>query len=385
MSVSMRQRSFLHGEKNRADDPKNTSAFPCVSDLTGVQAWLQHMQQHHLQKQQQRQQQMLEMQQQQGGASTGGGGDGVQVNNGVSDDETFFEIPVPGASPRETPREPSTPKSARNRPQQPKGDLGFQIMVMYDPRSKTKGPDYNSPRISYLAPEGPGRLSGQMLRGDYLISFHGTDMRNRPMQEAMKCIQNAPRDVMLELMDGRTGFKRMLSLTHEPRPRDVIFRDRLEALLRFPPNLDADLLRQQRDLLRTFRDSDVRPNIVVVGTAGTGKSSLVNTAFAALNDSEGALTAVGDSVHTVEYLRFENMVAKSSGSPFTVADTCAIPMDEGRDDVIGALRNVIKGKHKNGARMDNGWLNIRAMVDPKKRAHGLVLCLDARFPANPQV
>jgi hypothetical protein len=364
------------------------------------------MQQHHLQKQQQRQQQMMEVKQQPlpgvaNPVGMNGTGEGIaagSANNAGPEDESFFDVPVQAAglqengnrSPRETPREPVTPQTARGRhqqqqPQPSKGDLGFQIMVMYDPRSKTKGPDYNAPRISYLAPEGPARLSGQMLRGDYLISFHGADMRNKSMQDAMKCIQNAPRDVMLELMDGRTGFKRMLSLTHEARSRDVVFRDRLEALLRFPPNVDADAVRQQRDLLRTCRDSDVRPNIVVVGTTGSGKSSLINTAFAALNDCEGALTAVGDGVHTVEYLRFEAMVSKSNGSPFTMADTCGIPIDDSREEVMGALRCVIKGKHKNGSRMDNGWRSVRAMVDPKKRAHGLVLCLDARFAPNPLV
>lgn len=36
------------------------------------------------------------------------------------------------------------------------------------------------------------------------------------------------------------------------------------------------------------------------------------------------------------------------------------------------------GRYKNGSRMDNGWRNVRAMQDPKKKTHGIILCLNAR-------
>lgn len=207
-------------------------------------------------------------------------------------------------------------------------------MIVPDARATRVRGDYSAPRVSYLAPEGPARLSGQMLRGDFLIAFNGVDFRGRALSEAMKCIQSAPQDVMLELMDGRTGFKRMLSLSHECRTREQMFADRLDALLRFPPATDGDAIRQTREVLKACRESDVRPNIVVVGPASSGKSSLVNTFYSAINDCEGTITNVGDGAHTSEYLRFEGMVDKAAACPFTVSDTCRISF-EGGDDVTG--------------------------------------------------
>jgi hypothetical protein len=55
------------------------------------------------------------------------------------------------------------------------GDYGFQIMAGNSQASNMRlaRADYSAPRISSLSPEGPGRLSGMMLRGDYLINFDG--------------------------------------------------------------------------------------------------------------------------------------------------------------------------------------------------------------------
>lgn len=55
--------------------------------------------------------------------------------------------------------------------------------------------DYAAPRISWLAPEGPARLSGQVLRGDYLLAFDGADMRSKSLGESLQTIHNAPAEV----------------------------------------------------------------------------------------------------------------------------------------------------------------------------------------------
>lgn len=194
--------------------------------------------------------------------------------------------------------------------------------------------------------------------------------------------------VSLELMDAVTGFTRLIYIAREARSREEMFEDRLDGLLSSTGTPDSTIVRNLREALRTCREGDVRPNIIVVGPTGSGKSSLVNTGYAAMNEVDGTIAPVSDGGVMVagglthEYVRFEGVVAKANAAglqPFTLADTCGLSLEMGaREEVVGALRNVIKGRYKNGARMDNGWRNVRAMQDPKKRTHGIILCLNAR-------
>lgn len=192
-----------------------------------------------------------------------------------------------------------------------------------------------------------------MLRGDYLINFDGHDMRTMSLAECLQTIHHGAAEVSVELMDSVTGFKRLVKLNRESRSRLDMFEERIDTLLSNKAP-DASALRNMRESLRSCREGDVRPNIVVVGPTGSGKSSLVNTGYAAMNEVDGAISPVGEGGVVVaggltqEYIRFEGVVAKANAAglqPFTLADTCGLSTEVGgREDVVSALRNIIKGR-----------------------------------------
>lgn len=121
-------------------------------------------------------------------------------------------IDIPAVSP--APAGGSSPKSDQSvgamEPQAParrlKGDYGFQIMAGTSQGSNMRlaRADYGAPRISSLSPEGPGRLSGMVLRGDYLINFDGDSQTLNPSPHLAIC-GRAERVSVRELHDQTPG------------------------------------------------------------------------------------------------------------------------------------------------------------------------------------
>jgi hypothetical protein len=127
------------------------------------------------------------------------------------------------------------------------------------------------------------------------------------------------------------------------------------------------------------RGEDGCPNLVLFGAARSGKSALINTLFSALNSRMIKVTRAGEP--TLDFVRYDNVLFQAGDvpTPFTISDTTALRRDDG---VMGAARNIIKGRYRNNSKMDNGWRCVKAMAHESKRVHGVVLVVDATGNAH---
>ena len=250
-----------------------------------------------------------------------------------------------------------------------RGSFGFQLVPVADKKLEMGG-DYYGIRVSYLEQEGPARLSGRVIKGDYLLCVNGASMRGKEVGEALDAISAAPAKCTFEFLDSKAGSKYKVVLGRETKGREELFMERLERI-RAGTHLDMTYLDNlRRSCAQCGKEKD-RPSFVVCGFPGVGKSSLINTILAAINSSDYSVADA--STPTMEYTRYEQVLRGADQNPFMIADTVGLTGD---DAVFQSLRNVLKGRHKNNRKMDNAWGSKKANADVRKRAHGLILVAD---------
>jgi GTPase SAR1 family protein len=233
------------------------------------------------------------------------------------------------------------------------------------------GGDYYGIRVSCLEQEGPARLNGRVIKGDYLLCVNGASMRGKEVGEALDAISAAPAKCTFEFLDSKARSKYTVVLGRETKGREELFMERLERILA-GPFLDMTYLDNlRRSCAQCAKEKEDRPSFVVCGFPGVGKTSLINTILAAINSSDYSVADA--STPTMEYTRYEQVLRGADQNPFMIADTVGLTGD---DAVFQSLRNVLKGRHKNNRKMDNAWGSKKASADVRKRAHGLILVAD---------
>jgi len=252
-----------------------------------------------------------------------------------------------------------------------RGDFGFQVAQIVDKKREAAG-DCDSMRVSFVAPEGAARFSGQVIKGAYLVRVNQTDLRGKPLGEVMDAIREAPKKSTFEFLDPRNqGTKNKVTLLRELRGREDFFVERLHRM--HTGTTDMQYLSKLRNNSAYCGKEEHRPSFVVCGFPGVGKSTLINTMLAAINSSDYGVADT--STPSMQYTRYEQVLRGADNNPFVIADTSGLTGD---DTVFASLRNIVKGRHKNNSRMDNSWRSIKAVADAKKRAHALILVADAR-------
>ena len=276
-----------------------------------------------------------------------------------------FEAPPPAP----TRLKPGTAAQTKT-PSFERGDFGFHVAQIIDKKREMVG-DYDSMRVSYVAHEGVARFSGMIIKGDYLLRVNQVDLRGKALGEVLDRIREAPARSTFEFVDAKNGCKREVTLQREVRSREDIFVQRLLYLRNTATDL-THLLHLRHRCMHADKE-DQRPSFVVCGGPSVGKSTLINTILAAVNGSDYSVADA--AMPTMEYTRYEQVLRGADDNPFVIADTSALTGDEA---VFNALRHILKGRHKNNTKMDNGWRNLKAVADYKKRVHGVILVADAR-------
>ncbi|KAG7402045.1 hypothetical protein PHYBOEH_007259 [Phytophthora boehmeriae] len=137
-----------------------------------------------------------------------------------------------------------------------------------------QGPDGSGPAQNYNALLQPGQEHLTLRPGLYLTHINDTHLVEVPCEEIIRSLQSTPRPVTLRFVDVEAG----VVTRHELRNSLRLDGDELSAVIASLPGSSASPPRRQSSSQQVVRSESATYKIILLGTAGVGKSSLLAVA-----------------------------------------------------------------------------------------------------------